>query len=391
MLRDEYATGRCLVLATGADIRYASAVAIHLGIFDSVLASDGHTNLTGGNKAARLSGLYGEAGFDYIGDSKADIPVWAKARRSVRVSVVRPGFRTFRKALRIHQWVKNILVFLPLFTSHSFFEPSACWKALAAFASFSLTASAIYLINDLLDIDSDRVHRTKRRRPFASGALSPLVGMALAPLLFAASFAIMAPMGATAVLALLVYVALTFAYSFWLKRRMLTDVFSLSMLYTMRILVGAAATHIRCSAWLLGFSVFFFLSLAFLKRAAELVDLARQDRFEVAGRGYYTWDLLQVNQFGVTSGYLAGLVLALYINGEQVRLLYQQPAWLWLLVPVQLYWVSRAWILAHRGAMNEDPILFAAKDRVSYFCAAASGFILMLATTNSNFHVESIL
>jgi 4-hydroxybenzoate polyprenyltransferase len=189
-----------------------------------------------------------------------------------------------------------------------------------------------------------------------------------------------AALGAATFGALLVYLAITFIYTFYLKRKLLADVFALAILYTLRMLVGGAASGVLCSTWLLAFSVFQFLSLAFLKRSAELSGLARNRGEEVAGRSYFTWDLVQVNVFGVTAAYLSSLVLGLYIAGDRVRILYQQPGWLWMLVPLHLYWMSRAWILSHRGAMNEDPITFAVTDRSTWLCAGISAILLTLAT-----------
>jgi len=283
------------------------------------------------------------------------------------------------KALRPKHWSKNMLVFLPLLASHRFLDPTLVGRALLMFAAFSATASAVYLVNDLLDLESDRQHPVKRKRPFAAGDLSLQWGMVAAPLLFVLGFVLAAPLGAGSVAMLGAYLVLTTLYTVYFKRKLLVDVFTLAILYTLRTVAGGAATGILCSVWLLAFCVFQFLSLAFLKRSAELKRLSRQDKAESTGRGYFSWDLMQVNMFGVAAGYVASLVLGMYIGGESVRTLYRQPAWLWVIVPVHLYWNVRVWLLSHRGAMDEDPIVFAASDRVTWMCAAIGGLALAAA------------
>ena len=230
------------------------------------------------------------------------------------------------------------------------------------------------------DLAADRRHPIKYRRPFAAGDLPIHFGLIAAPVLAIAGFAIAALLGPASLGVLATYLGLTFLYTFYLKRKLLVDVFSLAILYTLRIVEGGAATGILCSVWLLAFSLFQFLSLAFLKRSAELSNLLRASREEAAGRNYFTWDLVQVNAFGVVAAYMSSLVLALYIASDKVKLLYAQPVWLWLIVPMHLYWMSRAWILSHRGAMNEDPILFAAMDRITWASAVAAALILALAS-----------
>ena len=384
-LRQQKQRGRYLVLATGADQSLAHAVAVHLNLFDEVMASDGFVNLTGHAKAERLVAEYGKGQFDYLGDSSTDRPVWAEARRAIRVEPAPHAskLKSVVKALRIRQWVKNILVFVPLITSHRWFHGPSIVLAAGAFLALSLCASAIYVINDLLDLDSDRRHATKRRRPFASGALSIPAGIVSVPLLLASAAIVSLFLPAGARLLLCIYLLATTAYSFYLKRKLLVDVFTLSMLYTMRVILGAAVIGMDCSPWLLGFSIFIFMSLAFCKRAAELSNLRTQNREGVAGRDYFVWDLGELNIFGVAAGYLAAIVLALYIHSPEVRLLYKSPEWLWVMVPLVVYWVSRTWILASRGAMNEDPIVFATRDRVTYFCAAIGAICLLLATTGA--------
>ena len=381
-LRRQKAGGRRLVLATGADQAQALAVARHTGLFDTVLASDGFVNLTGRVKAERLIRAFGQGGFDYVGDSSCDRAVWAESRRAIRVApqTMAAKAKALVRGLRIRQWVKNVLVFVPLIASHGWFHGPALAAAAGAFLALSLCASAIYVLNDLLDLDSDRRHPTKRRRPFASGALPIAAGIAAIPVLLAAGFGVAAflPSGARVLLG--VYLAATTAYSFYLKRKLLVDVFTLAMLYTLRVVLGGAATGVNCSPWLLGFSIFLFVSLAFCKRAAELGNLREQNREHAAGRDYFVWDQGELNIFGVAAGYLSAIVLALYIHSPEVLLLYRGPEWLWALVPLVVYWISRTWILASRGAMNEDPIVFATRDRVTYLCAAIGAACLLLAS-----------
>lgn len=393
-LRREHAEGRRLILTTGADLHAASAVAGHLGIFERVIASDGVWNLTGRAKSECLVTEFGEGGFDYAGDSGADAAVWNRARvriaagaaarhpRAFEISFPDSGsaWRALVKALRPRHWIKNLLVFIPLVTSHSLQNATLFGRALLAFAAFSLTASAVYLINDLLDLDADRRHPVKRRRPFAAGQLSIRSGLLMAPVLLTGGLGIASFLGVSSLAVLTVYLGLTFLYTLYLKQKLLADVFTLAGLYTIRMLEGGAAANILCSVWLLAFAVFQFLSLAFLKRSAELCSLARARREAAAGRNYFTWDLVQINAFGVSAAYVSSMVLGLYIASENVRLLYRHPMWLWLLAPLHLFWMSRAWILSHRGAMDEDPILFASTDRVTWGCALIGAAALAIAT-----------
>lgn len=392
-LTDEHERDRYLVLATGANSSVARAVGEHLGIFDEVIASSSELNVTGSVKARLLCERFGANGFDYVGDSAPDRKVWRQARQRIAAGPAAkpaefdrtfaektPRAKALLRALRPKHWVKNILVFVPLMASHRLLAPGMLVRNVLTFIALSLIASAVYVVNDLLDLDSDRIHPVKCRRPFASGDLSLRFGLLAVPLLFAAGFALAAPLGRGVLAILGFYFVLTSAYSLYLKRKLLVDVFTLAILYTVRIVAGAEATHAACSVWLLGFSVFQFLSLAFLKRSAELSRLLRQARSDSTGRGYFSWDLAQVNIFGISAGYVSCLVLGMYIGGDQGKLLYREPSWLWLIVLMQLYWMTRVWILAHRGAMDEDPILFAAGDRVTWICAATALSVLAIAT-----------
>jgi 4-hydroxybenzoate polyprenyltransferase len=382
--------GRRVVLATAADEKVAQAVSAHLGLFDEVIASDGAVNRSAQRKAALLVEKFGERGFDYAGNSRDDLPVWERARRAILVSAPdavrraaasrteigrefagpRGGARAWIKALRLHQWLKNLLLFLPLLGAHQIFDPALLTRAIVGFFAFGFCASAVYIVNDLMDLESDRHHPRKRLRPFAAGVLSPLAGVAMAAALLVVAFAI-AWWVAEAFLAWLgVYFAVTLAYTFWLKRKEIVDALSLAALYTLRIIAGGAAAGLAASFWLLAFSLFLFLSLAFVKRYSELRVMLAQGRDEAKGRGYRTDDLPLVQTLGVVAGFAAVLVLALYINGETVVMLYRRPEVMWLTVPILLYWITRVWIKAHRGLMHDDPVLFALKDRVSILSGA---------------------
>ncbi len=382
-LQNERRTGRKIYLATGADGSLAERVAAHLGIFDGVLASDGSTNLTSGKKLTRLKERFGS--FDYIGNSRADLPLLAAAREAMtanptlglraglsarRIVVARtfmdrpPLPRTFFKAIRIHQWAKNLLVVAPLVFSHKL-HPAGMAAAAAAFFCFSLMASANYLMNDLLDIESDRRHSAKRFRPFAAGDLSVAGGVALTLVLFTASLAILPWLPGKFAFWLAIYIVFTMAYSLYFKRVALVDVMMLSGLYTLRLMAGGAATGTGISHWLVGFSVFLFLSLAMVKRFSELENLRERGLTATHGRGYLTVDLDQVRSFGTSSATAAVVVFALYISRPDVTVLYQHPERLWLIVPLMLYWLYRVWLLGSRGEMDDDPVLFALRDRVS--------------------------
>lgn len=402
-LRREKGQGRRLVLVTASDRIWAEKVAEHLAIFDEVMGSDGTTNLGGEAKARALVERFGERGFDYAGNGPADRPVWKMARRAIAVNApaaVESGLRrdgnladlfprpslklkTIVAAVRARQWIKNLLVFIPIVTAHKLQDAGILAAGALAFAAISLCASSIYLLNDLLDLDSDRRHPEKWRRPLASGTLAIPAAIVLSLLLMAAGLAISLRLPADAVKLIGVYLVATTAYSLFLKRRVLVDVFTLSLLYTLRVLLGGAATGLLLSPWFLAFSVFTFLSLAFCKRASELVRLKKSEMMEAPGRAYFTWDHLTVQSCGITSGYLAAIVLALYLQSDTVRRLYASPAWLWMIVPVFLYWISRIWILVNRGEMDEDPVLFATKDRVTWLTAVVSAAILALATYGS--------
>jgi len=397
-LKEQRTAGRRLVLCTASDREIADAVAGHLGVFDEVLASDGNTNLAGEHKAEALERAYGQGGFDYVGNSSADLKVWRRARKAIVVNGARGlagkaaalcgvervfppparGFKAWRRVLRVHQWLKNMLLFVPLVAAHQVFDVDHWLTLVLAFISFSLCASTVYIANDLLDLESDRAHPRKRLRPFASGAVPAWHGVVAAPLLLATSLALGALVGGTFLPWLIFYFALTCVYSLGLKKVILLDCITLAMLYTLRITAGAAALSMPLSFWLLAFSVFLFLSLAFVKRYAELQVQASSGKHKVHGRGYYTTDEPLVLNMGVTAGYASAVVLALYLNSDNVLMLYEQPEAVWGAVPVLLFWISWIWMQAHRGHMHDDPLVFAVKDRASRLAGLAFGAVLLI-------------
>jgi len=286
----------------------------------------------------------------------------------------------FVRALRVHQWVKNLLVFVPVVLDHKLFHAATMAKAATAFLAFCCAASSAYILNDILDVEADRLHPTKRHRPFAAGTLSPALGMVLVPGLLAIAFtASWSTLPASFVELLAIYVVLTTAYSLYLKRVAVVDVLLLAALYTLRVLAGIAAAQVRFSTWLLAFSMFLFLSLAFLKRYTEVNAMDGAVTEQVRRRGYLRGDREWLGSMGSASGYLSVLVLALYINSEEVVVLYRRPLLLWLVCPLLLFWTSRMWLLAHRGRIHDDPIVATVRDPVSYLIGGLVGVILFAA------------
>ncbi|NIR49894.1 UbiA family prenyltransferase [candidate division KSB1 bacterium] len=401
-VNQEKATGRQIILTTASDALVADKIAQHLNLFSAVLASDGETNLSGTKKLHALTDHVGSTDFDYIGNGGVDLPIWKatgsafvvapsqklmKQARQVSTNIKtfsdagKNSFVVFFKALRVHQWVKNILIFVPLLLAHKVTSLQLWLQGLLAFCAFSLCASSIYIINDLMDLESDRQHPKKRNRPFAAGTLPIQTGLFFVPFLLGLSFLISVsflPILFTAALGL--YVGLTSAYSFYLKRVVIVDVLILAGLYTFRILSGGVALNIDITTWLLAFSMFFFLSLAFVKRYSELRLIQNLEQNHNKGRGYSMVDKEVLRSVGPASGYLSVLVLALYINSEEVVKLYKSPATLWLIGPFLLYWITRVWFLAHRGVMDDDPIVFTVRDPKSYFVGAIILVILIIAS-----------
>lgn len=391
--------GRPLYLATASNRRYAEAVAEHLGIFEGVLASDHSRNLSGSNKLQAIRECCPE-GFVYAGNNQVDEPIWASAQAAILVNTpagvaarVAAGattveaefaaapasLRPWLKAIRPHQWLKNLLVFLPLLPIATSATPAMAGMALLAFAAFSLCASSVYLLNDLADLEADRAHPRKRKRPFAAGSLSPLSGLVLAPVLLVSAFVltIWMPWQFAAVLG--IYWVSTTAYTFLLKRYALIDVITLAGLYTLRVMGGAAAITVVPSFWILAFSMFIFFSLALAKRYAELHAMHALDRGGAKGRGYQVIDLLTVQLMGVASGYLAVLVMALYLNSPEIIERYKHVQLLWGVCPLLMLWVSRVWLKSARGEMTDDPLIFAVRDRMSRYVLMTTVAVILAA------------
>ena len=440
-IQSERASGREVWLCTAANERLATVVAQHVKLFDGVIASDAKHNLAGQHKADQLVERFGRGEFDYCGNERRDMAIWRCARNAIVVngsaalerearaevtvakvfpaggvtaaghpagSVTEAGhpaggasapgastadgpsgasassgrshtLRSIVRALRPHQWAKNVLVLVPLFAAHRMGDLQSVACALAALVAFCLTASSVYLVNDMLDLEADRGHPRKSKRPFASGDLSIATGLMLAPLLLAMAAAIAAFLPGKFQLCLAAYYLLTFGYSIKLKRMLLVDAVTLAGLYTLRIIAGAGAATVALSFWLLLFSVFLFLSLAFVKRYAELDSLRRQQKLQALGRGYHVEDLAVLQSFGTASGYLSVLVLALYINSPEIQPLYSRPKAVWMLCVLLLYWISRVWMTAHRGGMHDDPVVYALRDRISLGIGVVAAITIAVA------------
>ncbi|WP_245281429.1 UbiA family prenyltransferase [Rhizobium sp. AAP43] len=381
------AQGGRTALVTASDQGFADAIAAHLDLFDEVHGSDGLANLKSDAKAQFLAARYGAAGYVYMGDTHADLPVWQGARKAITVnassrvrtkadalgvdiehmSSILPSIRPYLKALRPHQWLKNLLVFLPMFAAHQL-DLLTFAKSLLAFIAFSLVASSVYIVNDLLDLSADRAHPRKRNRPFASGSIPIAHGTWMAIGLLALGTLTAGVIGLPFLGVMTAYFIMTTAYSLHLKRRLIIDICVLAGLYTVRIVAGGAATGIPLSVWLLAFSIFFFFSLAAVKRQAELVDGLERGEAKASGRGYYVDDLPIISMIALSSGYVSVLVMALYVNSPAVSALYSRPEALWAICCILLYWITRMVMMTHRGSMHDDPVVYAAKDKISLCC-----------------------
>jgi 4-hydroxybenzoate polyprenyltransferase len=401
LIEDARQHDRPVVLATASHVLLADRIAEYLGVFDVVLASDARRNLSAHIKCDLLVEHYGEGGFDYVGNSHDDVCIWKAARHAYVVNPERgveraarrngnvesviqsnqPGMKDWLKAMRLHQWMKNALIFVPLLASHQVGNVGLLLQGCLAFLLFGLCASSVYILNDLLDLEDDRHHATKNARPFASGKLSIKSGLLVFPSLLIVAFGgatIFLPWQFTGALAL--YYAITLAYSLSLKKRMTLDVITLAVLYTMRIIAGTAAFSLSPTFWLLAFSMFIFLSLALVKRYAELNEArSRGDTEQTRGRGYFPSDLEMISSLGASSGYMAVMVLALYIHDQETIGLYTEPRIIWLACPLLLFWITRIWMLTHRGAMHDDPVVFAVRDRVSLIVGVLFGLVFWVA------------
>jgi 4-hydroxybenzoate polyprenyltransferase len=394
-LEAERATGREIVLVTGAAEAVAVDVAAHAGVFSAVLHSSRDHNLTSHRKRQALLERYGEAGFDYMGNSRDDVAVFDVARKAIvvapdaaaeswrrkhhaeRLQTAEPTFRGTLKSIRVHQWAKNVLIAVPMALNHDVLVQDALVNTIVAFFAFSFLASAVYVVNDISDLANDRRHPKKRFRPLASGQMSVPTGLALAASLLIASIGLTLAMPPTFTMTLTIYLAVTTAYTFFLKRKLLVDVFTLAGLYTIRIAAGAAATGTDLSFWLLAFSIFFFLSLALVKRYVELDEQTGSLGDTVPGRGYMRVDFEMVGQAGVSSAFASALVLALYIHSAEMQQMYSLPAALWPLCPMVLYMLLRIWMLARRGSLHEDPVVFIMRDWRSIATMALGGLLVM--------------
>lgn len=378
--------GRDVVLATASNETVARAIANHVGMFDEVIASNGAVNLKGPTKATALVERFGVGGFDYIGNDRHDLPVLENARAGFLVA---PSALLLRRAIAInvtttaigsqpsriaawvgatrpHHWIKNLLIMVPAVAAQML-TMETIGQLIVAIGVFSVFASSVYIFNDMLDVNDDRQHPTKKFRPFAAGELGLGQGAAAAAVLSFGSLAAgFVALGLGFTIVLVVYAGLTIAYSVLLKRVALIDVFLLTLLYGLRLLAGAVVISVVLSPWLLSFAFFAFLSLALAKRYVEL-SIARGTSTDILGsRGYLLSDSTPLMIFGIASAFTAAVVLALYIESATVQALYQRPGALWLAVPMFTFWMSRLWLFAHRGELNHDPVKFALADWPSY-------------------------
>ena len=399
-LETEKSLGRQLVLISASYQSLVSDVAAHTGLFDQAIGSSERENIKGTTKLKKIQELSDNQPFDYAANASPDLKIWeqaesaivvngskallAKAGRLTQVAAVINSdinqLNTFLRALRIHQWAKNLLLFLPLLLSHQLNSIELILFSLAGFLSFSLCASSVYLLNDLLDLEHDRQHATKHTRPFAAGELSLQVGLIATPSLLTMAFLVATLLPWHFIVVLLGYYLLTVLYSFYLKAFAIIDVLLLACLYTIRIIAGAAAISTIPTFWLLAFSMFIFMSLAIVKRVAELENLRNQNEQEALGRGYRAADLESLTMLGSASGFMAVLVFALYINAEETRILYGTPEILWFICPLLLYLVSRVWLLTNRGQLHEDPVVFFITDHSSQVVAVLCGLLVWAAT-----------
>lgn len=400
-LKREKERGRRLILVTGSHEKVVRPIAEHLGLFSEVMATSDHYNMVGRSKAAHLIEQFGVKQFDYAGNEKADFHIWRQARKSILVnastSVERKAeqdtqieiehrfqpapfsLKSIIKAMRVHQWTKNTLIFAPILLAHQLFSLHAWLYSLLGFASFCFMASSTYIVNDLCDLDADRKHPTKCERPFASGKLTLPQGVGLMLLLAVFALLPLPLLPWEFSILFLLYLLGTLTYTFFLKSLAIVDVLILATLFTIRVVAGGAAIQVEPSFWLMSFSIFIFLSLAIVKRVSELINLRLTNQDKAAGRGYQVEDIPILKAMGVCSSFLAVLVFALYINSPDVAKLYGEPRLLWFICPGLLYWVSEIWLITARGGMNEDPIIYALKDLKSWVVGAVVVLVYLAA------------
>jgi 4-hydroxybenzoate polyprenyltransferase/phosphoserine phosphatase len=398
VVRQAKEQGRKVYLITAGDRRFADAVAASLGNFDGVFASQDGVNFKAEERANRLVAAFGPGGFDYIGNNAADIPIWQAARTAlvsqaplrlvqqlrsklpglIDLNLGRQAVWPYLLALRPHQWLKNGLVALPTIAAHKF-SITDIVAVVIALASFSFAASSVYLINDMIDLPLDRAHPAKRQRALATGEIALRHVILLAAFLAIVSFSLALMLPRAVMLTLITYIGFSVVYSLYLKRKLMIDVVALAGLYGIRVLAGGAATGIVLSHWLVGFCFFIFLSLALVKRMSEMIAQSSALGENVRGRGYRREDLQTISAITAASGLVAVLVFALYINSSDVRALYQYPEFLWGICVILVYWLGRVYFLAGRGEMHQDPVIFAATDRVSLLTGVIVTVLFILA------------
>lgn len=398
-IKSQKIKGRKVYLATASHITIADKVAEHLGFFDGVFATKDGYNLKSEKKAIVLNEEFGKGNYVYAGNAKVDFNVWNDSAKVIVVNKsksfidkvkstydVEKAFfikvnilKKIIKEIRVYQWVKNILLFLPLLLAHKLGNMNQLSEVIIGFFAFSISASFVYVLNDLLDLDSDRNHPSKRKRPLASGDLPIQIGIALVPILLLTGIGLSFLLSFKFQIILFSYLVLTTAYSFSLKKIPMLDIILLATLFTTRIVAGAFAVNVYLSMWILAFSMFFFMNLAVLKRYTELLVMKKKKEIEARGRGYTIEDMGLLLSIGPAAGFLSVLIFVLYINSEQAVSLYSSPLTLWLISPIFLYWISRIWHLSVRGKMTDDPIIFAVKDKISYIVGILIFVIALLA------------
>ena len=400
MIETARGEGRPIYLASASHDEYCKLVSDYLGIFDGLFTTSETMNMAGENKASALVAAFGDKSFDYIGNSRADVEVWRHSRRAFAIGASKDTVRRMKsvstdsdviaipgnqlkiwlKAIRVHQYVKNTLIFLPLLASHQI-SGGGISASILAFLAFSAAASSIYLINDLADLNDDRLHPSKKRRPLAAGQIGVFEALLCAGALLLLSTMLCLALPYKFTLVLLAYLALTTMYSFWLKRKILIDVVLLALLYSIRVIAGGYATGIVISDWLIGFSIFVFTSLALIKRYTELLVRLDSGLQDSKNRAYQKDDLPIIATLAAATGGNSVTVLGLYIASPQVVALYSHPRWLWVLCPLLLFLMSRALLVAHRRQMHDDPIVWALRDRVCLM-AGAIGLIVVLSAAS---------
>lgn len=394
VIHKEYEKGRELWLCTAANEKIAQAVADHLGIFSKVIASNATKNVSSVVKADEI--LAYTTSFDYAGNSSDDIKVWDKANGAIvvdlpskllnkisvpilcRINSDKNLFKLWLREIRIHQWTKNVLIFIPILAAHEISKSSLLFDSALAFLAFSFCASSVYLLNDLVDLEADREHKTKRNRPLASGSIPLIHGIIAALLLFLFSVSITVLLPVQFTLALTLYYVITLAYSFMLKSKVVIDVAALATLYSMRLVAGAAATGIILSHWLISFSMFIFFSLAIVKRVVELKTSKSDEK--IKGRGYFPTDIPLLLASGISAGYISILVFVLYIDSSASTQSYSNPNVLYFITPILFVWLTRIWLLTWRGSMHDDPVAFAIKDRTSQLMGIGMAILIIFAT-----------